>query len=73
MQMQIGNWKWKAKDSHIMVLHTLVVDPLCARHGYGNAFVEFYEEYAKEKGCIVLCQFNGIPDVQLVCLEKRCN
>ena len=50
MQMQIGNWKWKAKDSHIMVLHTLVVDPLCARHGYGNAFVEFYEEYAKEKG-----------------------
>ena len=49
-----ANWKWEAEDDQIMVLHTLVVDPLYAGRGYGSSFVKFYEEYAKEKGCLVL-------------------
>ena len=94
-----GDWLYSdASDDEIMVLHTLVVDPQIAGHGYGRAFVAFYEQYAKKHGCpylrmdtnaintaarrfyaklgfqesgIVGCTFNGIPGVQLVCLEKK--
>lgn len=44
-------WGFEAEDEEIMVLHTLTVDPLCAGHGYGKAFVAFYEEYAAAHGC----------------------
>ena len=91
-------WQYDAPDDQIMVLHTLVVDPQIAGHGYGKAFVSFYEQYAKDHDCpylrmdtnaintaarrfyaklgfresgIVGCTFNGIPGVQLVCLEKK--
>lgn len=33
------------------MLHTLVVDPERGGHGYGTAFVKFYEEYARENHC----------------------
>lgn len=91
-------WKHNPSDNEIMVLHTLVVNPLEKNKGYGKAFVSFYEEYAKQHNCtelridtnainkrarkmyeklgyeeigIIKCVFNGIPDVQLVCLEKH--
>ena len=103
-QVQVPEYRnadWRYADvpeNEIMVLHTLVVDPQIAGHGYGRAFVAFYEQYAKEHGCpylrmdtnvintaarrfyaklgfresgIVGCTFNGIPGVQLVCLEKK--
>ena len=35
----------------VLVLHTLVVDPAAAGHGYGTQFVRFYEQYAREHGC----------------------
>ena len=90
-------WLYHAEPDEVMVLHTLVVDPLRAGRGYGSAFVAFYEGYARQSGCPVLrmdtnernasaralyrnlgyrevsivpCAFNGIPGVQLVCLEK---
>ena len=45
-----GNWLYSdASDDEIMVLHTLVVDPQIAGHGYGKAFVSFYEQYAKPR------------------------
>ena len=77
-----------------MVLHALAVDPLEKGKGCGRAFVAFYEDYAKQHGCIALrmdintrarnlyqrlgyeeigiveSNFNGIPNVRLVCLEK---
>lgn len=50
-----GDWKYKdVPEAEIMVLHTLIVDPLCAGGGYGTAFVKFYEQYALEHGCKVL-------------------
>lgn len=91
-------WRWEAPAERVMVLHALVVDPLCKGRGCGSAFVDFYEQYAREQGCpflrmdtneknsaaralyarlgyreagIALCEFNGIPGVRLVCLEKR--
>jgi GNAT superfamily N-acetyltransferase len=92
------HWEYDAPDKEVMVLHTLVVDPHIKGHGYGTAFVNYYEQYAEEHGCrflrmdtnvinasarklyaklgykepgIVPCVFNGIPNVQLVCLEKK--
>lgn len=91
-------WQYPAGDDEIMVLHTLIVDPLYSGRGYGKVFVSFYENFAREHNCpelrmdtnarntiarrmylhlgyteadIVPCVFNGIPDVQLVCLEKH--
>ena len=79
------------------MLHTLTIDPNAAGKGCGRAFVAFYEQYAREKGCralrmdtnqrnararklyaglgyreigIVPCNFNGIPGIGLVLLEK---
>ena len=37
-----------------MVLHALAVDPLEKGKGCGRAFVTFYEDYAKQHGCIAL-------------------
>ncbi len=92
------NWKFKADNDEVMVLHTLTVDPDKRGRGYAKHFVDFYEQYAKECGCCVLridtqeknivarkmyaklgfseagivsCDFNGINDVKLVCLEKK--
>ena len=91
-------WAHDAAPEQVLVLHTLVSDPLVAGHGCGTEFVAFYEQYAREHGCtwlridtnarnvsarrlyarlgyrevdIVPGKFNGIPDVQLVCMEKR--
>lgn len=47
-------WLHEAPDSAVMVLHTLVVDPDKKRRGYGRAFLDFYENYARENGCAVL-------------------
>ena len=93
-----GNWQYDAPDDQIMVLHTLVIDPRVKGHGLGKAFVNFYEQYARECGCtalridtnaknvnarafykklhfdeigIVPCDFNGIPGIQLVLMEKK--
>ena len=100
---EYANAQWRypdAPEGEIMVLHTLVVEPAQAGKGYGSAFVQFYEDYAREYGCsylrmdtnaknqaarklyahlgywesgIVARDFNGIPGVALVCLEKKLN
>ena len=89
-----------APGGQVLVLHTLVSDPLVAGQGCGTEFVTFYERCAREQGCtwlridtnvrnaaarrlyarlgyrevgIVPGEFNGIPNVQLVCMEKACN
>lgn len=46
-----GKWKFAAKDSEVMVLHTLAIDPDKGGMGYGKRFVDFYENYARENGC----------------------
>ncbi len=93
-----ADWLYKAADNDVWVLHTLVVEPFANSRGYARAFLEFYENYAREHGChilridtnernsaaramyakhgwreagIVPCTFNGLPGVQLVCLEKK--
>ena len=39
---------WEHDTDSVCVLHTLVISPRAARKGYGRAFVEFYERWAKE-------------------------
>ena len=92
------DWKYKAPDDKVCVLHTLVVDPSAAGKGIGTAFVKYYEDCAKKLSCTVLridtnarnkaarslyaklgyiesdivpCVFNGIPNINLVLLEKE--
>ncbi len=48
------DWKYKAPEDRVCVLHTLAVDPDARGLGIGPAFVVFYEEAAKEQGCEVL-------------------
>lgn len=48
------DWKYKADDNEIMVLHTLAVSPNFSRKGYGIKFVDFYEKYAIENNCVNL-------------------
>lgn len=93
-----GKWMYEAQDQEVCVLHTLVISPEASGKGYGRAFVEFYETYARETGCVALRMdtnekntaartmyrklgyteigilptvFNGIPNVNLVLLEKH--
>lgn len=93
-----AQWAYPAPPDQVMVLHTLVVDPLAQGQGYGRAFVAFYEDYARSHHCsylrmdtnvknttarrmyaklgfaevgVVPCVFNGLEDVELVCLEKK--
>ena len=47
-------WLYEAAPQQVMVLHTLVVDPLSAPKGTGTAFAHFYEDYARTHGCTVL-------------------
>ena len=46
-----ARWEYPAPDEKVMVLHTLVVSPKAKGKGYGSRFVDFYETYAREKGC----------------------
>jgi len=41
---------WEYDTDLVCVLHTLVISPQAAGKGYGRAFVEFYEWWAKEHG-----------------------
>ncbi len=49
-----GNWLYTANDDEVMVLHTLVVDPVSSSHGIGKQFIAFYEDYARQHSCKVL-------------------
>ncbi len=49
-----ADWIYPAEDEEVMVLHTLVISPKKAGHGYGEAFARFYEDYARDNHCPVL-------------------
>ena len=47
-------WETEASPEQVLVLHTLVVDPARGGRGIGSAFVRFYEDMARERGCVSL-------------------
>ena len=79
-------WSRDEAPDAVLVLHTLVVDPSYKGRGCATRFVHFYEDLGRKRSCtalrslyaglgyqevgIVSCDFNGIPGIRLVCLEK---
>ena len=49
-----ADWRYDVPEDQIMVLHTLAVDPDRSGRGFGTRFVRFYEQYAKDHGCMYL-------------------
>lgn len=49
-----GKWEHDVTDDQVCVLHTLVISPNRRGRGYGRAFIEYYENYALQNGCIEL-------------------
>lgn len=49
-----AEWEYDAAAEEVMVLHALAVDPQVKGKGLGRAFVAFYENYAKQQGCLEL-------------------
>ena len=47
-------WEHDVDDDKVCVLHTLVIPPSSGRQGLGRQFVKYYEEYARDHGCIEL-------------------
>ena len=47
-------WLYDAAPEQVLVLHTLVVDPQYKGRGYGTAFIAYYEEEARRRGCAVV-------------------
>ena len=48
------HWHTPAADDRVLVLHTLTVDPACARRGYAGQFLDFYETRARQMDCVAL-------------------
>lgn len=44
------DWQVAANEDEVLVLHALTVDPRASGHGYGRAFVAFYEDLAQGQG-----------------------
>lgn len=47
---QQAPWKHDMPDEQVCVLHTLVISPKASGKGLGKQFVQFYENYALERG-----------------------
>ena len=66
-----GRWRCEAAAHEVMVLHTLVVSPAAKDCGYGTAFVDFYESYARKHGCKVLRMDTNAKNAAARALYKR--
>ena len=49
-----GDWRHDISADCVCVLHTLVISPKSSGRGYGGSFIDFYEKYALEHGCLEL-------------------
>ncbi len=47
-------WKYEAPDDQVCVLHTLMISPAEFGKGYAGTFLDFYEKFAREHGCLEL-------------------
>ena len=45
------DWRWRAADAQVMVMHTLTVDPRRGAQGFARRMLSFYESLAAERGC----------------------
>lgn len=66
-----GSWRYEARESEVMVLHTLVISPRAGKKGYGSRFVEFYEQYALDHGCRYLRMDTNMRNSRARAMYKR--
>ena len=66
-----ASWQYPAEDHEVMVLHTLTISPEAARKGCGKAFVAFYEQYAREKGCKYLRMDTNVKNVRARAMYEK--
>ena len=53
------------------MLHTLTIAPHAAGRGFGKAFVAFYEEYARTKGCRYLRMDTNVKNAQARAMYQK--
>ncbi|MBV7271832.1 GNAT family N-acetyltransferase [Clostridiaceae bacterium UIB06] len=64
------NWNFRANGNEVMVIHTLCIDPMFSKRGFGKKFVDFSEQTAKKLRCktVRLDTYEGnIPAASLYC------
>lgn len=66
-----AQWKFAAADDQVCVLHTLVISPKYSGKGYGKAILEFYEQYARETGCMELRLDTNVKNVVARSMYRR--
>ena len=49
-----AHWRYEEADNRVCVLHTLVISPSYSGRGYAKAFLAYYEQYARQTGCMEL-------------------
>ena len=67
-----AKWKYDASDAQVCVLHTLVISPAHSGKGYGSAFLEFYEQYARQTGCIALRIDTNVKNKTARIMYEKC-
>ena len=68
---ETGAWQYPAENHEVMVLHTLVINPAAAGHGYGRAFVAFYEDHARQNGCRALRMDTNVKNARARAMYKK--
>lgn len=66
-----GHWQFEVPEEQVMVLHTLVISPKSGRQGYGQQFVEFYEQYSLSNGCRYLRMDTNARNVRARAMYKK--
>ena len=67
----LADWVMEAGEHEVLVLHTLVVSPQAMHRGLGKAFVNFYEELARQKGCRCLRMDTNVRNTAARTLYKK--
>lgn len=50
-EYKAGRWFQPDSYDRILILHTLVVNPVHMHKGYATAFVEYFEQLGRDSGC----------------------
>ena len=58
----LGNWQVPAKNEEVLVIHTMVVDPGEMSKGYARQLLRFYEDMARDMGCVSLRFDTGVTN-----------
>ena len=64
-------WTADAPADRVLVLHALVVDPTKSGRGHATAFVRFYEDCARQRGCPYLRMYTNEKNAAARALYRK--